>query len=88
MSEAVRGEGAFLRDADGHRFMPDEHPMAELGPRDVVARAIARRARPMGADVTLDLRHLDPAEVHRRVPDRRRRSAPSTGSTWPATRSR
>ena len=44
VSEAVRGEGAVLRDARGRRFMPDEHPMAELGPRDVVARAIARRA--------------------------------------------
>ena len=68
VSEAVRGEGAILRDAAGYRFMPDEHPMAELGPRDVVARAIVRRAREMAADVTLDLRHLDPDEVHRRFP--------------------
>ena len=48
VSEAVRGEGAILRDAEGQRFMPDEHPMAELGPRDVVARAIDRRARRRG----------------------------------------
>jgi L-aspartate oxidase len=68
VSEAVRGEGAILRDADGRRFMPDEHPLAELGPRDVVARAIARRARETDAEVTLDLRHLDPVEVHRRFP--------------------
>lgn len=68
VSEAVRGEGAILRDATGYRFMPDEHPMAELGPRDVVARAIDRRARLMGAPVTLDLRHLDPSDVHRRFP--------------------
>ncbi len=68
VSEAVRGEGAILRDVDGRRFMTDEHPMAELGPRDVVARAIARRARLTGAEVTLDLRHLDADEVHRRFP--------------------
>ncbi len=68
VSEAVRGEGGILRDAAGRRFMPDEHPMAELGPRDVVARAIARHAAELGADVTLDLRHLDPDAVRRRFP--------------------
>ena len=68
VSEAVRGEGAILRDAAGHRFMPDEHPMAELGPRDVVARAIARHAAELGADVTLDLRHLDADAMRRRFP--------------------
>lgn len=68
VSEAVRGEGAVLRDAAGRRFMPDEHPMAELGPRDVVARAIARRAAEGGADVTIDLRHLDPGAVRSRFP--------------------
>lgn len=68
VSEAVRGEGAILRDAEGRRFMTDEHPMAELGPRDVVARAIARRAAALGADVTLDLRHLDADVVRRRFP--------------------
>ncbi|MFF5793833.1 L-aspartate oxidase [Paeniglutamicibacter sp. NPDC012692] len=40
VSEAVRGEGAILVDQNGHRFMPDVHPDAELAPRDVVARAI------------------------------------------------
>ena len=40
ISEAVRGEGAFLVDADGVRFMQGVHPMADLAPRDVVARAI------------------------------------------------
>ena len=59
VSEAVRGEGAYLRDAHGRRFMLDLHPQAELGPRDVVARAIARQAAIDGVDVTLDLRHLD-----------------------------
>jgi L-aspartate oxidase len=68
ISEAVRGEGAVLRDAHGRRFMPGEHPMAELGPRDVVARAIARRATEAGGEVTLDLRHLDADEVRRRFP--------------------
>jgi L-aspartate oxidase len=68
VSEAVRGEGAALRDARGRRFMRDAHPMAELGPRDVVARAIARQAAADGAPVTLDLRHLDPDEVGRRFP--------------------
>jgi len=41
VSEAVRGEGAVLRDGNGQRFMPRIHPDAELAPRDVVARAIA-----------------------------------------------
>ena len=43
VSEAVRGEGAYLVDSAGERFMVDVHPMAELAPRDVVARAIKRR---------------------------------------------
>jgi L-aspartate oxidase len=42
VSEAVRGEGAFLVDDDGHRFMTGQHPMADLAPRDVVAKAILR----------------------------------------------
>jgi L-aspartate oxidase len=68
VSEAVRGEGAVLRDARGRRFMRRAHPLAELGPRDVVARAIASRAAADGADVTLDLRALDPERVHARFP--------------------
>ena len=69
VSEAVRGEGAVLRDARGRRFMPDEHPMAELGP----ARRRRARDRPAGRrvwarEVTLDLRHLDPEAVRRRFP--------------------
>ena len=55
VSEAVRGEGARLRDARGHRFMPEVDPRAELAPRDVVAREIARAmARWDGAPVGLD----------------------------------
>ena len=45
ISEAVRGEGAVLLDAAGCRFMPDFHPDAELAPRDVVSRGIARTCR-------------------------------------------
>ncbi len=43
LSEALRGEGAVLRDTDGHAYMADEHPLGDLAPRDVVARATARR---------------------------------------------
>ncbi|WP_375399479.1 L-aspartate oxidase [uncultured Amnibacterium sp.] len=48
VSEAVRGEGAVLLDAHGHRFMVDLHPDAELAPRDVVARGIAAAMRRQG----------------------------------------
>ena len=43
LSEALRGDGAILRDDAGYAFMADEHPLADLAPRDVVARAISRR---------------------------------------------
>jgi L-aspartate oxidase len=57
VSEAVRGEGAHLLDGDGERFMVDVHPMAELAPRDVVARAIKKRMMDTGAPhVWLDAR--------------------------------
>ncbi len=69
ISEAVRGEGAYLRDKDGRRFMPDEDPRAELAPRDVVARAIVRTMdRTQHGCVYLDLSHLDPAMVRQRFP--------------------
>ncbi|MUN62993.1 FAD-dependent oxidoreductase [Kocuria sediminis] len=48
VSEAVRGEGAVLRDATGRRFLQDAHPLAELAPRDVVAREIVRRSLAQG----------------------------------------
>ena len=56
LTEALRGEGATLVDADGHRYMVDEHPDAELAPRDVVARA-SWRARQEGP-IFLDVRSL------------------------------
>ena len=59
VSEAVRGEGALLLDSTGERFMVDVHPMAELAPRDVVARAIMRRMIDTGAPhVWLDAREF------------------------------
>jgi L-aspartate oxidase len=59
ITEALRGEGAYLLDCDEQRFMADVHPLAELAPRDVVSREIfkvmARCGRP---NVWLDARHL------------------------------
>jgi L-aspartate oxidase len=50
LSEALRGEGAVLRDENGNAFMVDEHPLADLAPRDIVARAITRRLVDGGLD--------------------------------------
>jgi L-aspartate oxidase len=69
ISEAVRGEGGFLVDADGARFLADVHPLADLAPRDVVAKAIVRRMRETGTDhVWLDARHLGADVIERRFP--------------------
>ncbi|WP_309976327.1 L-aspartate oxidase [Arthrobacter oryzae] len=76
VSEAVRGEGAVLLDADGYRFMPDHHPDAELAPRDVVSRSIAlhlaRTGAPADSPVFLDARGIEasrgPGFLARRFP--------------------
>jgi L-aspartate oxidase len=69
LSEALRGEGALLRNAAGERFMTRYHAMADLAPRDVVSRSIASELRRSGDEhVFLDLRHIDPEHVRSRFP--------------------
>jgi len=71
LSEALRGEGAILRNAELHRFMPRYHEMAELAPRDVVARAIAHELEicPLKEPVVyLDMTHLDADHLRKRFP--------------------
>ncbi|QBI56072.1 L-aspartate oxidase [Streptomonospora litoralis] len=69
ISEAVRGEGAFLVDTAGHRFMRDRHELADLAPRDVVAQGIAEAMARTAADhVLLDARHFGAAMWEERFP--------------------
>ncbi len=69
ISEAVRGEGAFLVDRNGARFMAEYHEMADLAPRDVVSRAILdRMARTRSTHVFLDVRGLGEAAFAERFP--------------------
>ena len=72
LSEALRGEGAWLRNAQGERFMDRYHPMLELAPRDVVARAITHES--LGGQegellpVYLDMRHITGIDLSKRFP--------------------
>jgi L-aspartate oxidase len=69
ITEAVRGEGAYLRDRNMERFMLAVDARAELAPRDVVAQAIVRQMdKTKHPNVYLDLRHIDAAIVRRRFP--------------------
>ncbi len=70
ISEAVRGEGAYLRNSKGERFMPRYDVLKELAPRDVVAQAIFNEMKEAGADcVYLDLRHLNPQKIREKFPN-------------------
>ncbi|MBY8868525.1 L-aspartate oxidase [Streptomyces sennicomposti] len=69
VSEAVRGEGAHLVDADGVRFMVGQHELAELAPRDIVAKGITRRMLEQGAEhMLLDARHFGAEMWEHRFP--------------------
>jgi L-aspartate oxidase len=71
ISEALRGEGAYLRNMEMDRFMSKYHALGDLAPRDVVARAIVHELEIIhspGAVVYLDLTHLKPDNVRQRFP--------------------
>jgi len=72
ISEALRGEGAILLNAQHERFMQKYHPLLELAPRDVVARAIVREGTPASGKeqlpVYLDMRHVTGLDLAQRFP--------------------
>lgn len=69
LTEALRGEGAYLKRPDGTRFMPDFDERAELAPRDIVARAIDFEMKRLGVDcMYLDISHKDPEFIEKHFP--------------------
>ncbi|MDH4028278.1 MAG: L-aspartate oxidase [Nitrospirota bacterium] len=69
LSEAMRGEGAVLKNIQGRRFMPEYHEMAELASRDTVTRAIlSEMVKTDAKHVYLDLTHLDKTFIKNRFP--------------------
>jgi L-aspartate oxidase len=69
LSEALRGEGGVLRNNRGQAFMADYHAMADLGPRDVVARAILDQMKQQGGlPVWLDMTHKSRDYLKQRFP--------------------
>ncbi|WAH51842.1 L-aspartate oxidase [Pseudescherichia vulneris] len=69
LTEALRGEGAYLKRPDGTRFMPDFDSRGELAPRDVVARAIDHEMKRLGADcMYLDISHKPAAFIRQHFP--------------------
>ena len=69
ITETLRGEGAYLLDKNGDRFMKDYHESAELAPRDIVSRAIlAQMLKTKSTHVYLDVRHFDKDHFAKRFP--------------------
>ena len=68
LSEALRGEGAWLVNASGERFVHRYEPAGDLASRDLVARAIVREVERTHAPVFLSMAHLDPDYIRRRFP--------------------
>ncbi|MDE3195388.1 MAG: L-aspartate oxidase [Acidobacteriota bacterium] len=69
LSEALRGEGAVLRNKDGEAFMHRYHPLKDLAPRDVVSRSIIQEMRITGSPhAWLDLTSREPAFIQERFP--------------------